>query len=398
MKSRKTLLTIFVSLLLLVSSIIPASASISPGSLTAELMPGESISETKAVTIPEIPPIADGVFAFDLTGSMGGIINTAKARALDIMTALNAISGVDIQFGVMSYMDYNGNFSSCDYSTTYGGGDGYPYQLDQAVTNDTSLAASAINSLILGNGADGPQDYTRILYESYSDTAVNWRSGAKRILINFGDNVPHDCNLNEGIESWVWSTGCDPGRDATAGTSDDLDLQTVLAEMAANGVVLLEAHSYNSYLNYWDYWTGITSGNVFLTGSTTLVNDIITEVNDALVIPSVTDLHLEASTGFESWLVVVDPTSYGTVAPGDVESFDLTITVPAGTADGVYNFIISAVDVVGVSYGDQEVSITVVNNQPPVADPNGSYLFPLIAGPFDGTGSSDPDGDTLKYF
>jgi len=36
-------------------------------------------------------------------------------------------------------------------------------------------------------------------------------------------------------------------------------------------------------------------------------------------------------------------------------------------------------------------------NQPPVADPNGPYVFPLTAGPFDGTGSSDPDGDSLIY-
>ena len=39
----------------------------------------------------------------------------------------------------------------------------------------------------------------------------------------------------------------------------------------------------------------------------------------------------------------------------------------------------------------------VVCNQPPVADPNGPYLFPLAAGPFDGSGSTDPDVDPLTY-
>lgn len=42
-------------------------------------------------------------------------------------------------------------------------------------------------------------------------------------------------------------------------------------------------------------------------------------------------------------------------------------------------------------------AVEIVQNQLPVADPNGPYVFPLDAGPFDGSGSSDPDGDTLSY-
>jgi len=39
----------------------------------------------------------------------------------------------------------------------------------------------------------------------------------------------------------------------------------------------------------------------------------------------------------------------------------------------------------------------VVPNLAPTADPGDPYLFPLAAGPFDGSGSTDPDGDELTY-
>jgi hypothetical protein len=368
MKRRKVTVSTFVAALLFVSTLMPASASISPAELVAVLAPGDSVSETKVVFVPPRPPQADIVFAFDLTGSMGGIINTAKTKAGEIMTALDAIPGVDIQYGVMSYMDYPDYYDSCGYSATYGSaasGD-YAYSLDQAVTSDSASVVSAINGLSLGYGGDGPQDYTRIFYESYADPNVSWRSGAKQILVNFGDDVPHDCDLNEGVIAGTWSTGGDPGRDEIMGTGDDLDLQTVLAAMATEGVVLLEAHTNDYWDEYWTYWTGLTGGDVFITGSSSLVDDIVAAVTAALEAPTVSGLHLEASAGFESWLTSVTPATVD-VDPGEtgVEvSFDLTITVPDGTPAGVYSFTISALDGVGVNYGDQEVTITVRRDVP----------------------------------
>jgi len=331
------------------------------------LAPGESITETEMVHIEEVPPKADVVFAFDLTGSMGGIIGTAKAKAALIIASLDAIPDVAIQYGVMSYMDYPHSYSSCGYSAEYGttawGCGDYAYRLDQAVTGDSTAVIGAINALTLGCGSDGPQDYTRIMYESYADPSVEWRTGAKRILVNFGDNVPHDCNLNEEVpgKTGTWSTGGDPGRDEVMGTADDLDLQTALAAMDSNGVVLLECHT-SAYANeYWAYWTGITGGGVYLTSSDTLVDDIVTAVEDALEVPMAYSLHLEISPGFESWLESVSPPSYPEVEPCNTVEFEVTIRVPEGTEDGEYNFTISAVDEDGVSHGDQQVTITVVS-------------------------------------
>jgi hypothetical protein len=365
MIKRKVILSTNMVLVLLVSMFLPTSASISPSELTLVYDPFGPITETIEVYLPSRPPKADVVFAFDLTGSMGEIIGTAKAKAEEIMAALDALSGVDIHYGVMSYMDYPGEYSSCGYSFAYGDADSgdYAYHLDQAITDDTLAVSNVINGLSLGWGVDGPQDYTRVFYESYADPNVSWRPGAKRILVNFGDNVPHDCNLNEGVPGAVgiYTTGCDPGRDKIAGTADDLDLQIVLAEMATNGVVLLESHASSNDNEHWAYWTGLTGGEVFITSASTLVEDILEAVTNVLEAPVIYDLHLEASAGYEAWLVDVLPGSYEVVAgvTDSAFSFEYTIQVPDGTAPGIYSFSIRALDRVGVNYGEQEVKVVV---------------------------------------
>ena len=363
-------------LMLLAPGVPTASAAVLPDTLTATLAPGESINVTDAVTIPTRYPAGDVIFSFDLTGSMIRILNTAKAKTGEIMTTLGGIPDVNLQYGVVSYMDYPNTYSnSCGYGAQYGDpsrGD-YAYGLNQSVTDNTSAVSAAINSLRLGYGADGPQDYTRVMYESYADPNIGWQPGAARILVNFADNVPHDCDINEGVPgaTGIMSTGGDPGRDEVMGTADDLDLQTVLAGMAANGVTMIECHSANPnmgglmMLDYWKYWTGITGGNAYLTASASLSSDVVTAISNALLITSVTGLHLQASAGYEAWLASITPASYANVTPGSTVNFNITIQVPEGTVPGTYNFTISALDDVGVNYGTQAVTITVT--EPPSA-------------------------------
>ena len=413
-KDRKILTRLLVSVVLgsvlLFVIAVTAGASMTPATLSATLKPGESVTETKTVDVPSMPPRADVVFSFDLTGSMSGTIATAKARAIDIMTALNA-TGVDINYGVASYMDYPNSYSSYGYSSSYGSawcGD-YAYKLGQGITSDTTAVSNAINGLVQGCGDDGPQDYTRIMYESYADSNIGWRDGAKKILINFGDNVPHDNNLDEGVSpSTNWSTGGDPGRDEIMFTADDLDLQTVLAGMAANHVTLLEAHtadwpasweggsSGKMILEYWNYWTAQTGGTTFLTGSGTLVTDVVNQVTSALTSPTINNLHLAASSGYESWLASVTPASYSGPT-GVTLTFQPTIQVPLGTTPGTYNFTISAIDNGGVSYGDQLVTIEVLSpNSPPVISAASGSVYADEGATAANTGSvSDPDGDTV---
>lgn len=362
MKTKRILGALAVALVMIAALTTPASADLSPNSVSLTLDAGQCAEVTKSVTIEALPPMADVVFAFDLTGSMGDILDKAKAQAGNIMTALNA-TGVDIQYGVMSYMDYPDYYEYCGYSDIYGGAPvDYPYQLNQSVTANEPAVQAAINGLSLGWGYDGPESYTRVLYESWADTNVSWRAGAKRILVNFGDNLPHDCDVNEVIYGWVWSTGIDPGRDGVAETGDDIDLQSnALAGMISNNIILLACQTDGSYSDYWGPWAVSTGGNVYDTSAEDLPAEVFAAVTEGLTAHKVYGLHLAvANIGNTdgTWASFVPP-SYAEITPPATVQFTETICVPPGTPEGSYHFTVAAVDDAGVYYGTQEVTIRV---------------------------------------
>jgi hypothetical protein len=129
-------------------------------------------------------------------------------------------------------MDYPGSYTHPGYSAQYGdaaSGD-VPYMVNQQPTDNTADVASAINGLSIGWGADEPQDYTRVLYEVMS---LHWNITHKKIVIVFGDAPTHDLNFAG------YNFGGDPGRDAVAGTADDLDFETVVGQVKDEGITVL---------------------------------------------------------------------------------------------------------------------------------------------------------------
>jgi len=78
--------------------------SIIPVSINATLNPGECKNELKTVTLTGSPASVDIMFSFDLTGSMIGITDTAKVKAIEIMSAVQAaLPASAIRFGVGAY-------------------------------------------------------------------------------------------------------------------------------------------------------------------------------------------------------------------------------------------------------------------------------------------------------
>jgi parallel beta-helix repeat protein len=344
----------------------PAQASeksVQPDTVRLTLLPGQSAQVPKCVILPGKIPKADVIFSFDLTGSMSDEIAVAKAQADSMMTKIAGLV-TDVQFGVMSYMDYPHTYSSCGYSATYGDasyGD-YAYRLNQPLTANQALVTAAISALTIGNGSDGAQDYERIFFESYADSVnIGYRPGAKRILINIGDCLPHDCNLKAGIDTGTFSTGSDPGRDEIMGNADDLDLQTVLAGMAAHGVSLLEVHGNTNcgYLNYWQYWCSLTGGGFFLLADA----DQIPAAVESLILEQalhINNLTLAVITpGFGPWLCNLVPPYYSNIDAPDTVCFTETICAPPDVpCDRTFTFQIMAIGD-GASYGIQTVIVTI---------------------------------------
>ncbi len=328
------------------------AASVSPDTFSATVKPTESASDPVKVDVPASAPKADVLFIFDTTGSMSGALASAKTHATEIM---NSFATTDIAFGVVDHRDYEGRFSSCSYDDYYGYSGDYPYKLDQSVTTSKDSVQSAINGLSIGSGADGPESYSRTLYESYSDPTIGWRDGAKKVVVYLGDSVPHDCT----VAPWG-STGADPGRDATVSTADDLKFTDVLNGMKTNNEELLFVDYGSGALDWWNTQAAVTGGSAYSSSSTDFVTLIVAAINEGLATPTVDTLKLQASSGYESWLTASDPASYSGDT-GKTVDFTATITVPDGTAPGDYKFTLSAVDKAGVSYGEQAVTITVPN-------------------------------------
>jgi len=328
---------------------------LTPDFFEATLYPGESAIEIKEACIPPIPPKADILWSFDLTGSMGEELENVKVNCENIATAVNAVIP-DCRSGLISHMDYQGEYTSCGYSSTYGGGPDYPYSLDQPFTDTWADMHTAIFGLSLGWGLDYPENYARPFYEAYSDPGLDWRDDVAKIVVAFLDAVPHDCDLG---------TGDDPGRDGIMDTPDDLDFDQVLLEMASNNIHLVVVYSGGDYSTWLDYAANpnykITTYQINADGTIpagTSIEDFIVDVISGTT-TTVHELMLELGDPEYAEGVFFDPPMYTDVSPeGGPYTFEVTFAVPDDAEPGIYTFPIFLKGD-GAIYDEQTVTITV---------------------------------------
>jgi len=329
--------------------------------LSATLRPKESASfELLVETGPTPIPSIDVVLAIDRTGSMSDEIAVVKNKAVSIMNDIRT-KVPDSWFGLVSFMDYPGSYSYPGYSAQYGSaayGD-VPYVVNQQPTDNTANVASAINGLSIGWGADEPQDYTRVLYETIS---LHWRALSKKILVLFGDAPTHDLNFAG------HNFGGDPGRDAVARTADDLDFETVVGQVKDEGITVLavQGSMYEPMRTYaeatfkgmsigFDGAVG-TSGQYFqLSTADQIPNVISTMVQEE--VSKIKHLTLDIPDEYKNWVTFI-PTEYTDVGPLTAKTFQVTITVPDGTAAGEHTFLIRVLGD-GALLGSTVISIIV---------------------------------------
>ena len=391
---------------------LAAIGTLTPNALVDTLAAGETVTEDKTASLPAQADVVDIVFAFDNTGSMGGELDNLKTNAVDIMESLAGLIS-DVQFGLVSFADYEGFFENtgsvggCDYANQYGLAGDDPYTVDQVLSSNIGTVATAIGDLSLspGGGADLPESYSRALYElaqelldnTGPDGAVNWRPDARRIVILFGDAIPHSCDLFGPVESVITTPvyeflqsvgfndfGVDPGRDATIGTADDLAILDVIAGLVDTDLTLISLHSVQTpvtgapvqpTLAIWDYYaeeTGGTNFEINTDGSFPEGTDIVETILDLVgeQISTVDELILDVCPGdeaFSDWISAVTPPSYTEIELPADRGFELVLGPPSGTEAGTYEFDVCAIGD-GAVLGSQDVTITVPGESEPSAD------------------------------
>jgi hypothetical protein len=342
-----------------------------PDTLRVTLQAGEGVTEHKILYLPEdvAPARGDIVFSFDLTGSMGNAIAEVKNNASAIMDSVRALIP-DTYFGVISHQDYPAFYDHCGYAEAYGNPDvgDLPYMRNLSLTGNLAAVHGAINGLSLGDGADGPESYSRVLYEATADAAIGWRDGSTKIVILWGDNVPHDCDYRACIGG-SGTTGGDPGRDGVVGNSDDLEILKVITRMALDDIMLLAMYNGLSATNLalWDCWSRKTGGDAFeinpdgtVPGGVDLPSYIASIISEQFT--QIDEMTLQVcQPEYAEWLTDVNPEAYYNIVldvPHELH-FDITLTVPEGTPAGLYCFDICAVGD-GAIYATQNVCIRVL--------------------------------------
>jgi len=121
-------------------------------------------------------PKVDVVFVLDTTGSMGGLIETAKEKIWSIATTMaSAQQTPEIRIGLVAYRDR---------------GDSYVTKLVDLSADLDSVYATLMDFEAHGGG-DGPESVNKALYDAVHEMSWSQNDQAYQVIFLVGDAPPH---------------------------------------------------------------------------------------------------------------------------------------------------------------------------------------------------------------
>jgi hypothetical protein len=102
-----------------------------PAAVDLTLAPGASQEVGETICLPPTPQNVDVLILIDITGSMSAEIDNVQFGVLEAINKIRAVISVDqIRFGLASFRDYPGTYSSCGYSGNYGDPGDHPFRVE----------------------------------------------------------------------------------------------------------------------------------------------------------------------------------------------------------------------------------------------------------------------------
>lgn len=324
---------------------------VSPQHYADQLAPGASVTITKTVETPPIPPNPDIVFLADTTTSMGASIGNVQANATSIVNQILAAQPT-AQFAVADYKD-------TDDATGH-------FLVRQQLTADTAAVTDGIGDWtpLSGGGDDAAEDWIGALGAIPTD--IDFRADGTPIVVMFGDSTSHDPSAGHTLVS------------ATTGL-----------QAAGVRVIAISVPGAEGYL-----WNGLNSTGQasYVTSQTggTLANANPGEVSDVILsqlqnLPAEVTHEVSCDPGVTATL---SPASQ-TVTSGETTSFEETITLAADAPQGQTVSCTVSFKVNGAVPGPafvQTVEIDVEDVTPPVVTVESKVV--------EATG---PDGAVVSY-
>lgn len=164
-----------------------AAPGVAPSPYSTALEPGQSVTLSKTVETPVLPPNPDIVFLADTTTSMTVSIGNVQANASSIVDQILADQPT-AQFAVADYKDV------ADFA-------GAHLVLRQQLTDDTTAVTDGIEAWtpLSGGGADAAEDWIGAL--GAIPSTIDFRDDGAPVVVMFGDSTSHDPSAGFTLES-----------------------------------------------------------------------------------------------------------------------------------------------------------------------------------------------------